>query len=95
MPGLENRLHKHFTWLIAEGMERKAARSKLCPHVPNPVTLGHKLYRRLDVKGRVAEIQSYVDSGALMMIEEKPARLRQMIEGAIPTKVTKRRNGTV
>ena len=95
MPRLKNRLHERFAWLIADGMERKAAYLKLCPHVSDPGTLGYKLYRRLDVKGRVAEIQSEVHSRALMAIDEKRDRLRQMIEGLIPTKITKRRDGTV
>lgn len=95
MPRLKNRLHERFAWLIADGMERKAAYPKLCPHVSDPGTLGYKLYRRLDVKGRVAEIQSEVHSRALMAIDEKRDRLRQMIEGLIPTKITKRRDGTV
>jgi hypothetical protein len=95
MPRLKNRLHERFAWLIAEGMDRKAAYTKLCPHVSDPATLGYKLYRRLDVKGRVAEIQSEVHSRALMAIDEKRDRLRQMIEGLMPTKITKRRDGTV
>ena len=95
MPRLKNRLHERFAWLIAEGMDRKAAYLKLCPHVSDPGTLGYKLYCRLDVKGRVAEIQSEVHSRALMAIDEKRDRPRQMIEGVIPTKVTKRRDGTV
>ena len=70
-------------------MDRKAAYLRLCPHVSDPAPLGYKLYRRLDVKGRVAEIQSEVHRRALMAIDEKRDRLRQMIEGLIPTKITK------
>ncbi len=57
--------------------------------------MGYKLYHRLDVKGRIAEIQCEVHSRALMAIDEKRDRLRQMIEGTIPTKLTRRRDGTV
>jgi len=95
MPRLKNRLHERFAWLIAEGMDRKAAYAKLCPHVADPVTLGYKLYHRLDVKGRIAEIQCEVHSRALMGIDEKRDLLRQMIEGKVPTKVNKRKDGTV
>jgi len=95
MPRLKNLLHERFAWLIAEGMDRKAAYSKLCPHVADPGTMGYKLYHRTDVKGRIAEIQCEVHSRALMGIDEKRDLLRQMIEGAIPTKVNKRRDGTV
>jgi hypothetical protein len=95
MPRLKNRLHERFAWLIAEGMDRKAAYLKLCPHVSDPATLGYKLYHRMDVKSRISEIQCEVHSRALMAIDEKRDRLRQMIEGVIPTKVTKRRDGTV
>ena len=92
---LKNRLHERFAWLIAEGMDRKAAYSKLCPHVADPATLGHKLYHRLDVKSRISEIQREVHSWALMGIDEKRELLRQMIEGTAPTKVNKRKDGTV
>jgi hypothetical protein len=95
MPRLKNRLHERFAWLIAEGMDRKAAYAKLCPHVSDPGTLGYKLYRRLDVKSRIAQIQSEVNSRALMGIDEKRDLLRQMIEGTIPTKVNRRKDGTV
>jgi hypothetical protein len=95
MPRLKNRLHERFAWLIAEGMDRKAAYAKLCPHVADPATLGYKLYHRPDVKDRVAEIQCEVHSRALMGIDEKRDLLRQMIEGTIPTKLNKRKDGTV
>jgi hypothetical protein len=39
MPRLKNRLHERFAWLIAEGMDRKAAYAKLCPHVADPATM--------------------------------------------------------
>jgi hypothetical protein len=39
--------------------------------------------------------QCEVHSKALMAIDEKRDRPREMIEGMIPTKVTKRRDGTV
>jgi hypothetical protein len=95
MPRLKNRLHERFAWLIAEGMERKSAYAKICPHVADPGTLGYKLYHRTDVKGRIAEIQCEVHTRALMAIDEKRDLLRQMIEGTIPTKVNKRKDGTV
>jgi len=95
MPRLKNRLHERFAWLIAEGMDRKAAYVKLCPHVADPATLGYKLYHRLDVKERIAEIQCEVHSRALMSIDAKRDQLRQMIEGTLPTKLTRRRDGTV
>jgi hypothetical protein len=95
MPRLKNRLHERFAWLIAEGMDRKAAYAKLCLQVSDPGTLGYKLYHRTDVKGRIAEIQCEVHTRALMGIDEKRDLLRQMIEGTIPTKVNKRRDGTV
>ena len=95
MPRLKNRLHERFAWLIAEGLERKAAYAKLCPHVADPATLGCKLYHRTDVKTRISEIQCEVHSRALMAIDEKRDLLRQMIEGTAPTKVSRRRDGTV
>jgi hypothetical protein len=47
------------------------------------------------VKSRVAEIQAQVDSRALMTIDEKRDRLRQMIEGTLPTKVLRKPDGSV
>jgi hypothetical protein len=93
MARLKNRLHERFAWLVADGMDRKAAYAKLAPHVSDPATLGYKLYRRLDVKRRVAEIQAEVDCRSLMAIDRKRDLLRQMIEGTIPTKVSRRPNG--
>ncbi len=95
MPRLKNRLHERFAWLIAEGLDRKAAYAKLAPHVSDPATLGYKVYHRPDVKSRISEIQCEVHSRALMAIDEKRDRLRQMIEGTMPTKVTRRRDGTL
>ncbi len=95
MPRLKNRLHERFAWLIAEGMDRKAAYAKLCPHVADPGTMGYKLYHRPDVKGRISEIQNEVHSRALMGIDAKRDLLRQMIEGTLPTKVNRRKDGTV
>ena len=95
MPRLKNRLHERFAWLIAEGMDRKAAYAKICPLVTDPATLGCKLYRRPEVKSRISEIQAQVDSRALMAIDEKRDLLRQMIEGTVPTKVSRRKDGSV
>ena len=47
------------------------------------------------VSGGLAYSGAQARLGALMAIDEKRDRLRQMIEGVIPTKVTKRRDGTV
>jgi hypothetical protein len=94
MPRLKNRLHERFAWLIAEGMDRKAAYAKICPQVTDPATLGCKLYRRPEVKSRISEIQAQVNSRALMAIDEKRDLLRQMIEGTVPTKVNRRKDGT-
>ncbi len=95
MPRLKNRLHERFAWLIAEGMDRKAANAKICPLVTDPATLGCKLYRRPEVRSRIAEIQAQVQSRALMAIDEKRDLLRQMIEGTVPTKVSRRKDGSV
>jgi hypothetical protein len=95
MPRLKNRLHERFAWLIAEGMDRKAAYAKICPLVTDPATLGCKLYRRPEVKSRISEIQAQVNSRALMAIDQKRDLLRQMIEGTVPTKVSRRKDGSV
>ena len=76
-------------------MDRKAAYAKLCPYVSDPATMGYRLYHRPEVKSRIGEIQSEVHCRSLMAIDEKRDQLRQMIEGTIPTKLTRRRDGTV
>ncbi len=95
MPRLKNRLHERFVWLIAEGMDRKAAYAEICPLVTDPATLGCQPYRRPEVRSRIAEIQAQVQSRALMAIDENRDLLRQMIEGTVPTKVSVRRDGSV
>ena len=95
MPRLKNRLHERFAWLVAEGLDRKAAYAKLCPYVSDPATLGYRLYHRPEVKSRIGEIQSEVHCRSLMAIDAKRDQLRQMIEGTVPTKLTRRRDGTV
>ena len=93
MPRLKNRLHERFCWLMAEGMEKKAAYAKLCPHVSNPAHQGWALYQRDDIKCRVNEIQNEVHSRAVMALDEKRDLLRQMIEGTVPTKVVRGETG--
>jgi hypothetical protein len=95
MPRLKNRLHERFAWLIAEGMERKAAFQKLMPHAADPAAQGCVLYKRRDVKVRIAEIQTEVNSRAVMALDEKRDMLRQMIEGTIPTKIIRKADGKV
>ena len=95
MPRLQNRLHERFAHLIAEGMEMKAAYTKLCPHVADPGAQGCRLAARREVKVRVAEIQTEVHSRAVMGIDAKRDLLRQMIEGTVPTKVTRKADGKV
>jgi len=95
MPRLKNRLHERFAWLISEGMERKAAFQKLMPHAADPAAQGCVLYKRRDVKTRIAEIQSEVNSRAVMALDEKRDILRQMIEGTVPTKIIRKADGKV
>jgi len=95
MPRLSNRLHERFAWLVAEGLDRQAAYAQLAPHAKNPGQIGYQLYKRTDVKARIAEIQTEVNCRSLMAIDNKRDLLRQMIEGAIPTKVVKRADGKI
>lgn len=95
MPRLKNRLHERFSWLVAEGMDRKAAYAKLCPHVTDPGQIGYQVYKRPEVKERIAEIQLEVASRAEMGLDSKRDLLRRMIDGEVPTKVIKRSDGRV
>lgn len=95
MPRLKNRLHERFAWFVAEGMDRKAAYAKLCPHVSDPAQIGYQVYKRQEVRDRVAEIQMEIASRAEMGIDSKRDLLRRMIEGEVPTKVIKRADGRV
>lgn len=93
MPRLTNRLHERFCWLVAEGLDRKAAYTQLAPHANNPGQIGYQLYKKADIKARIAEIQTEVNCRSLMAIDNKRDLLRQMIEGTVPTKVVKRADG--
>jgi hypothetical protein len=95
MPRLANRLHERFCWLVAEGLDRKAAYTQLAPHVANPGQVGYQLYKKPEIKARVAEIQTEINCRSLMAIDNKRDLLRQMIEGSMPTKVVKRPDGKV
>jgi hypothetical protein len=93
MPRLTNRLHERFCWLVAEGLDRKAAYTQLAPHANNPGQIGYQLYKKADIKARIAEIQTEVNCRSLMAIDNKRDLLRQMIEGTVPTKIVKRADG--
>jgi hypothetical protein len=95
MPRLTNRLHERFCWLVAEGLDRKAAYTQLAPHVSNAAQLGYQLYKKPEIKARISEIQTEVNCRSLMAIDNKRDLLRQMIEGSVPTKVIKRSDGKV
>jgi hypothetical protein len=93
MPRLSNRLHERFCWLVAEGLDRKAAYTQLAPHANNPGQIGYQLYKKAEIKARIAEIQTEVNCRSLMAIDNKRDILRQMIEGTLPTKVVKKPDG--
>jgi hypothetical protein len=95
MPRLANRLHERFCWLVAEGLDRQAAYAQVAPHIKNPGQVGYQLYKKPEIKARIAEIQTEVHCRSLMALDSKRDLLRQMIEGTIPTKVVKRPNGSV
>lgn len=95
MPRLTNRIHERFCWLVAEGLDRQAAYAKVAPHVKNPGQIGYQLYKRAEIKERIAEIQTEVNCRSLMAIDNKRDLLRQMIEGTVPTKVVKRADGKI
>lgn len=95
MPRLKNRTHERFCWLIAEGLSLTDAYRKLSPHVAHPGDRGYQLGKRTDIKQRISEIQGEIQSRAVMAIDAKRDLLRQMIEGTVPTKVTRNPNGTV
>lgn len=95
MPRLTNRLHERFCWLVAEGLDRKAAYTQLAPHANNPGQIGYQLYKKVDIKARIAEIQTEVNCRSLMAIDNKRDLLRQMIEGTVPTRVVKKADGKI
>ena len=95
MPRLSNRLHERFCWLVAEGLDRQAAYAQLAPHAKNPGQIGYQLYKKTEIKARIAEIQTEVNCRSLMAIDNKRDLLRQMIEGTVPTKVVKRPDGRI
>lgn len=66
MPRLKTRLHERFAWLIAEGMDRKAAYTKLCPHVAGG---GKRLQRAFVNNGLQVKWAKLFDMVTLTIIE--------------------------
>jgi hypothetical protein len=89
MPALANKLHEKFSWLIAEGDNATDAYRKINPHVNAPHVLGHKVYHRPEVKSRIAEIREEINTRSILATSRKREILRQMVEGAMPTKVVR------
>jgi hypothetical protein len=95
MPPLKNEVHEKFAWLIAEGgLSQAQAYLKIVPtSVKSAHVTGHNIYHRPEVKARVAEIAQEVATRSVMTISRKREILRQMVEGNLPTKVTRSPGG--
>ena len=93
MPSLKNPVHERFARLISQGMTQREAYSTCVPDCKSPQTYGCRVYARLEVRERVAELKSVLDQQFALLLGEKRDLLRRMALGEIPTKVTRRPGG--
>lgn len=91
MPALENEFHENYAKLVANGLSRIDALKRLYPGRGRDVLA--KSVMRKEVDDRIHELRMELATRAVATIEEKRDLLRRMIEGTVPTKVTKSRNG--
>ena len=90
---LNNPLHENFARLIAEGLTATDAYRRLKPHSRHPSALGSRLWSRMEVRVRVAELAEQAMNEQVMPIKQKLKILEAQIRGEIPTKVIRRPNG--
>ena len=93
MPSLKNPVHERFARLVSQGMTQREAYSTCVPDCKSPQTYGCRVYARLEVRERVAELKSVLDQQFALLLGEKRDLLRRMALGEIPTKVTRRPGG--
>jgi len=94
MAALRNELHENFARAIAEGQSPTEAYKRLSPFAKNPNTLGSRLWNRMDVRHRVAEIANEAREQSHLTIVQKRSILQQQILGDAPTKVIVKPSGT-
>ena len=92
---LPNPLHESFARAIAEGLSLTDAYRRLKPTAKNPTTLGSRLWNRMEIRIRIAEIAEEVTHEQNLPIKRKLELLESQIRGEIPTKVIDRGNGQV
>lgn len=93
MPSLKNPVHERFARLVSQGMTQREAYATCVPDCKSPQTYGCRVYGRLEVRERVAELKSVLDQQFALLLGEKRDLLRRMALGEIPTKVTRRPGG--
>ena len=94
MATLRNKLHENFAKAIAEGQSPTEAYRRLSPSAKNPNTLGSRLWNRMEVRHRVAEIADEAREQSHLTIVQKRNILQQQILGDVPTKVIVKPSGT-
>ena len=80
-------LQENFARLIAEGSTSTDAYRRLKPSSSDPSGSGSRLWSRLEIRIRVAEIVDEAVTARSLTIQQKIAMLEDQIEGQSPTKV--------
>jgi hypothetical protein len=84
---LPNKLHEDFARLIAEGSTSTDAYRRLKPSSRHPSASGSRLWNRVEIRIRVAEIVDEAVTARSLTIQQKIALIEDQIEGQSPTKV--------
>ena len=95
MPSLRNAQHERFARLRSQGLTLEDCYRKVYGDVKTPAVSASVLAKRQEVKERITELQSIVDSQYAMLVGEKRDVLRRMILGEVPTKIIRKSNGKV
>jgi hypothetical protein len=90
---LPNQLHEDFAQLIAEGLSFTDAYRSLKPSSRHPSASASRLWGRMNIRMRVAEIVDEAVQERVLTIQQKIALLEDQIRGLSPTKVKVDSNG--
>jgi hypothetical protein len=97
MKALTNPRHERFARLMIQGLGQAEAYRKCYPdQTPDSIRVhASELYRKPEVKARIAEMRELIDSQFAMEAGRRRDLARRMAEGEIPTKVIRKADGKV
>lgn len=97
MKALSNQRHERFARLMIQGLGQAEAYRKCYPdQTPDSIRVhASELYRKPEVKARIAEMREVIDSQFAMEAGRRRDLARRMAEGEIPTKIVRKADGKV